>query len=67
MYVKLICSSMIVSWDEKICTHSGNCVKHLPSVFKVENGKFVIIQDGASKEQIQKTVDDCPSGALKIE
>ncbi|MGD1834973.1 MAG: (4Fe-4S)-binding protein [Nitrososphaeraceae archaeon] len=57
---------MEVTWDDKICTHSGNCVKNLPSVFKVESGKFIIIQDGASKEQIQKTVNDCPSGALKI-
>ena len=54
MYVTLICSSMIVTWDEKICTNSRNCVKHLPSVFKIENGKFVIIQDGASNEQIKK-------------
>jgi uncharacterized Fe-S cluster protein YjdI len=31
-----------VTWDSKVCIHSGNCVKTLPQVFKVENGKFVI-------------------------
>ena len=31
-----------VTWDSKTCIHSGNCVKTLPQVFKVEAGKFVI-------------------------
>jgi uncharacterized Fe-S cluster protein YjdI len=55
-----------ITWDEKICIHSGNCVKSLPSVFQVKNSKFVIITDGAPEDQIRKTVADCPSGALKI-
>ena len=33
---------MKVNWDEEVCTHSANCVKSLPQVFKVEGGKFVI-------------------------
>jgi uncharacterized Fe-S cluster protein YjdI len=36
-------------------------------VFQVENGKFIIIQDGAPENQIRKTVNECPSRALKIE
>ena len=59
--------TMKVTYDKEVCTHSANCVKTLPSVFQVKNGKFVIIQDGASEEQIRKTVAACPSGALKIE
>ena len=58
---------MKVNWDENICVHSGKCVKNLPSVFTKQDGKFVIIQDGAPEEQIRKTVKECPSGALKIE
>ena len=56
-----------IKWDEKVCIHSGNCVKTLPSVFKVKDRKFVIIQDGAPEDQIRKTVKACPSGALRIE
>lgn len=55
-----------ITWDEKICIHSGNCVKTLPTVFQVKDGKFVIVPDGAPEEQIRKTVKDCPSNALKI-
>ncbi len=58
---------MKVTYDKEICTHSANCVKTLPSVFQVKDGKFVITQDGASEDQIRKTVDACPSKALKIE
>lgn len=55
-----------ITWNDKICTHSGNCVKSLPSVFQVKDGKFVIIPTGASEDQVRKTVNACPSGALKI-
>lgn len=58
---------MKILWDSNTCTHSGECVKNLPSVFTVQDGKFVIIQDGAPEEQIRKTVEGCPSGALRIE
>lgn len=55
-----------ITWDDKICIHSGNCVKTLPSVFQVKDGKFVIIPDGAPEDQVIKTVNACPSKALKI-
>ena len=58
---------MKVNWDEKTCIHSAECVKNLPSVFTKQDGKFVIIQDGAPEEEIRKVVKGCPSGALKIE
>ena len=58
---------MKVSWDENTCIHSGKCVKNLPSVFSVQNGKFVIVEDGAPEEQVRKVVGECPSKALKIE
>ncbi len=58
---------MKISWDENVCIHSAKCVKSLPSVFAVRDGKFVITQDGAPQDQIKNTVEQCPSKALKID
>lgn len=58
---------MKVSWDESTCIHAGKCVQGLPSVFKVEDGQFVIDQSGASEDQIRATAAECPSGAIKVE
>jgi uncharacterized Fe-S cluster protein YjdI len=55
-----------VTWDSKACTHSANCVKSLPKVFRVENGRFVIDLRGADDESVRATVRACPSGALRI-
>jgi uncharacterized Fe-S cluster protein YjdI len=55
-----------VRWDEKTCAHAGVCVKSLPQVFKVEDGKFVITPSAASDEEVRATVAKCPSGALTI-
>jgi uncharacterized Fe-S cluster protein YjdI len=49
-----------------VCIHAGNCVKSLPTVFKVIDGQFVIDQQGASEAAIRQTVAACPSGALQI-
>jgi len=57
---------MKITYDEKVCIHSGKCVKNLPSVFQVVDSKFVITQDGASEEEIRNTVSKCPSKALNI-
>ncbi|MGH7781181.1 MAG: (4Fe-4S)-binding protein [Candidatus Binataceae bacterium] len=55
-----------VTYDRKICIHSGNCVKTLPQVFKVESGKFVIDPGAAEESMVRATVAACPSHALKI-
>lgn len=57
---------MKISWDDKKCIHSANCVKTLPQVFMVKDGQFVIKPDGAPAAEVHKTVAACPSGALKI-
>lgn len=57
--------SMKVEWDENKCIHSAECVKNLPSVFMVKDGKFVIEPTGAPADDIRRVVDMCPSGALK--
>ena len=58
---------MKITWDESTCIHAGKCVEGSPNVFKVEDGKFVIDESGASEDEIRATVAQCPSGALKIE
>ncbi len=55
-----------VTWDKDACIHSGNCVKTLPDVFKVEQGKFVIEPAAADDAKVRAAVAACPSGALKI-
>jgi uncharacterized Fe-S cluster protein YjdI len=57
---------MKVTYDPKVCIHAANCVKSLPTVFKVVEGRFVIDQQGASEAAIRQTVAACPSGALQI-
>lgn len=56
-----------VSWDERVCIHSGKCVETLPKVFRVEDGKFIIDESAGTEAEIEATVAQCPSGALKIE
>ena len=60
-------SSVEINWDEKTCIHAGECVKGLPTVFKVEDGKFVIDTSAGTEDKITDVVSECPSGALKIE
>jgi uncharacterized Fe-S cluster protein YjdI len=55
-----------VTWDKDACIHSGNCVKTLPEVFKVEHGKFVIDPSATDDARVRTAVAACPSHALKI-
>ncbi len=55
-----------VTWNSKACIHSGNCVKTLPQVFRVEGGKFVIDPSAASEAELRGAIAKCPSQALKI-
>lgn len=58
---------MKIVWNEHACCHSGNCVKTLPQVFKVENGQFLIQPENASDAQIRQVVEACPGKALSVE
>jgi len=46
-----------------VCIHSGNCVRGLSQVFQPKEKPWIKI-DEASSEEIMKTIDKCPSGAL---
>ena len=52
-----------IVWKNSLCTHSGNCVRGLPSVFNSKEQPW-IKPEGATTEQIIEQVKKCPSGAL---
>lgn len=54
-----------IDWDENLCCHAGICVKSLPQVFRVENGRLQIDPTAAEAEAILAVVASCPSGALQ--
>jgi CDGSH-type Zn-finger protein len=53
-----------VHYNLGVCSHDGSCVKMLPSVFNI-NKRPWINADGATPEEIIRTIKKCPSGALK--
>jgi uncharacterized Fe-S cluster protein YjdI len=52
-----------VIWQSDLCTHSANCVKNLPAVFRPGEKPWIAVAGGSS-EEIMNTIDKCPSGAL---
>ena len=56
-----------VTYDAKICSHAGECVKGSPAVFKAEDGQVVINTNAAPEAEVRETVSKCPSGALQIQ
>ncbi|MGK4566168.1 (4Fe-4S)-binding protein [Flavobacterium sp. 3HN19-14] len=52
-----------VVWQPKLCTHSTNCWRGLPEVFKPKEKPW-INPENASTEAIINQVSKCPSGAL---
>ena len=52
-----------VVWQNEKCIHSTNCFKGLSKVFDPKNRPWVQV-DAASSDEIMKTIDNCPSGAL---
>lgn len=59
-YIK---EDLTVHWDAAICIHSEKCYHGLTEVFDPKARPW-INTDGASKEEIIKQIDQCPSGAL---
>lgn len=55
---------IMVYWNPEQCTHDTNCFSTLPEVFNPEARPWVTI-DGSHPLAIIKTVNGCPSGALK--
>ncbi len=53
-----------VTFDPRICLHSGICLRSLPAVFDI-NRKRWIDPGRATPEEVLSTVAKCPSGALR--
>lgn len=52
-----------VSWEPKLCIHTGYCFRSLPEVFQPESRPWVKV-NAATADQIAETVMRCPTGAL---
>ena len=52
-----------IVWKQELCTHSANCVKGLPTVFKPKERPW-IDENAATTDEIIKQVQKCPSFAL---
>ncbi len=53
-----------VTFDPNLCIHSAVCLSSLPAVFDVSRKRWVQ-PDAATVAEVAKTIDRCPSGALK--
>ena len=58
---------MSVDWDKERCIHSGECLRSLPAVFKLDDGRFIIDESQAEEAEIIRVVENCPSGALQTQ
>ena len=54
-----------IVWKAELCTHSANCVKNNPLVFKPKERPWINPQNGTTQSIIE-TVKKCPSGALSF-
>ena len=54
-----------VTWQPKICQHSGNCVRNLESVFNNSRVPWIVMSNATTAEIIS-AVNKCPSGALSF-
>ena len=52
-----------IVWRASLCTHSANCARGLPSVFKPREKPWVD-PHAATTDEIVSQVSRCPSGAL---
>lgn len=52
-----------VFWKSELCIHSANCLLDLPRVFNNRKKPWINI-NGATSQEILKTIDTCPSRAL---
>lgn len=55
-----------IIWNSEKCTHSGFCARQLSAVFKPKERPW-IQPEHASRNEIIKQVNKCPSRAFSIE
>jgi uncharacterized Fe-S cluster protein YjdI len=57
---------LIVYWDLSQCSHSGKCTAMMPHVFSPDKRPWICL-DGADPLEVIKTIDKCPTGALRYQ
>jgi len=57
---------IVVYWNPKVCTHSGNCVRGNRGVFDPSRRPWLDLSK-ASAAEIARIIDTCPSKALQYE
>ncbi len=55
-----------VDWDSSRCIHTGICLRSLPGVFDTSQRPWITV-GGADADEIARTIEQCPSGALTYE
>ena len=55
--------SLTVHWDADVCRHSEHCSRTLGSVFRPDAVPWIDVS-GAPDDDIARTIEGCPSGAL---
>ncbi|MBT8261773.1 MAG: (4Fe-4S)-binding protein [Bacteroidia bacterium] len=54
---------LTVVWKPGLCFHAKECVKGLPAVFNPKEKPWIKAEN-AGIEELKKTINKCPSGAL---
>ena len=54
-----------VTFEPKVCKHTGICLRGLPAVFDINRRRWVR-PELAPPDEVRAQVARCPSGALKI-
>ncbi len=57
---------LIVYWNRAECSHAGICVARMPSVFSPDRRPWVCLE-GADPLEVIRTIDKCPTGALRYQ
>lgn len=58
-----VADGITVLWDSEKCIHSGHCAATLPTVFRPQARPWIDVE-GATADEIRRTIEGCPSGAL---
>jgi len=53
--------------NAELCIGCGTCESLCPNVFKIENGKSIIVSEDCGDCNCQEAVDGCPVNAISME
>ncbi len=56
---------VVVEFELARCIHTGDCTRALPEVFDTQRRGRWVRPDGASRDDVVRVCDACPTGALR--